>query len=113
MITTLSLGDVMLNGKAICSPESPAIISENMPLNEIIDSFSHSPNLNYAVKGDDGRLTGVISLEHLKETLTMTAIYDCVFAMDIMQPADIVCSQKTGLKDLYELYTEKIPTLFL
>ncbi|WP_044963066.1 cation:proton antiporter domain-containing protein [Treponema denticola] len=107
LITTLSLGDVMLNGKAICSPESPAIISENMPLNEIIDSFSHSPNLNYAVKGDDGRLTGVISLEHLKETLTMTAIYDCVFAMDIMQPADIVCSQKTGLKDLYELYTEK------
>ena len=107
LMETLSVGDVMLNGKTICSPDSPAVISENVPLSAIIDSFSHSPNLNYAVKGDDGRLTGMISLDHLKETLTMTGIYDCVFAMDIMQPADIVCSQKTGLKDLYELYTEK------
>jgi len=97
----------MLNGKTICSPDSPAVISENVPLSVIIDSFSHSPNLNYAVKDGDGNLSGIISLDHLKETLTMTAIYDCVFAMDIMQPAAIVCSDKTGLKDLYELYTEK------
>lgn len=50
------------------------------------------------VKVDDGRLAGVIILDQLKETLTMTAIYDCVFAMDIMQPAEIVCSEKTVLK---------------
>lgn len=107
LMQTLSVGDVMWNGKVICSAESPAIIPENMPLNNIIDSFSRSSNLNYAVRSSDGTLAGMISLEHLKETLTMTAIYDCVFAMDIMQPADIVCSEKTGLKDLYELYTEK------
>ena len=107
MIETLSVEDVVLNGKSICSPNSPAIIPENFPLSAIIDSFSRSPNLNYAVKDSDGNISGIISLDHLKETLTMTAIYDCVFAMDIMQPAAIVCSDKTGLKDLYELYIEK------
>lgn len=107
LMETLSVGDVVLNGKTICSPDSPAVISEKVPLSVIIDSFSRSPNLNYAVKNSDGGLAGMISLEHLKEALTMTAIYDCVFAMDIMQPADIVCSERTGLKELYELYTEK------
>ncbi|WP_041610898.1 cation:proton antiporter [Treponema brennaborense] len=101
-----SVADVTWSGQSICSAESPAIVSETTTLNHIIDSFSRNGNLNYAVKDADGKLIGVITIEHLKECLLISELSESLVAFDVMEPVKVTCTGETPVPDIYRQFTE-------
>lgn len=107
------LKDVTWGTEKICSATSPAIVLETDTISSILDSFSRHNNLNYAVKSAGGNLVGVISLEHIKETLQIGEMAESILAMDIMDSPFITCSPEDSLPDAYEMFdkydTESIP----
>ncbi len=101
-----TVNDVRWGNMRICDEHSPAIVNENDTTITIMDSFSHQQNLNYAVRGTDGKLSGVISLEHLKEVMQMGEFADSLLALDIMDPVSATCKADMTLPDAYKLFEE-------
>lgn len=95
--------DVMFGNDYVCNQNSPAIVTETTTLSQIVDSFSHQHNLNYVVKSDN-KLTGVISLEHVKEVLSIGEFADGLLAMDVMDKPSVTCTPQMSLPDVYELF---------
>ena len=98
--------DVMWGKEKICNYDSPAIVNETDSLFTILNSFSRNQNLNYAVKNSQGKLVGVISLEHLKEVMQIGDFAESMLAMDIMDPPTITVKPSTTLPDAYTLFEE-------
>ncbi|MBO5136964.1 MAG: cation:proton antiporter [Spirochaetaceae bacterium] len=101
------VSDITWGNNKICRTSSPAVVQETETLHNIIDSFSRNENLNYAVKNKNGELTGVITLEHLKEALLVTDLSESLMAFDIMEPVTITCLPETPLTEIYKLFTER------
>ena len=98
--------DVMWGKEKICNYDSPAIVDENESLFTILNSFSRNQNLNYAVRDHQGKLIGIISLEHLKEVMQIGDFAESMLAMDVMDPAKITVKPSTSLPDAYALFEE-------
>ena len=98
--------DVMWGKEKICNYDSPAIVNENDSLFTILNSFSRNQNLNYAVKNHQGKLVGIISLEHLKEVMQIGDFAESMLAMDVMDPAKITVKPSTTLPDAYALFED-------
>ena len=62
--------------------------------------------MNYAVKNHQGKLVGVISLEHLKEVMQIGDFAESMLAMDIMNPVTVTVKPSTTLPDAYQLFEE-------
>lgn len=107
------LTDVTWGTEKICSAASPAIVLETDTISSILDSFSRHNNLNYVVKSVEGNLVGVISLEHIKETLQIGEMAESILAMDVMDSPFVTCSPEDSLPDAYKMFdeydTEAIP----
>lgn len=107
------VADVTWGADKICSETSPAIVSETQTIRAILDSFYRHNNLNYAVRSENGKLIGVISLEHLKETLAIGELAENLLAADIMDPVTVTCSPQNTLPEAYALFdkydTEAMP----
>lgn len=103
--------DIMWGNMYICDKNSPAIVNETTTIKEILDSFTRQQNLNYVVKHND-KLSGIISLEHLKEVLQIGELAESLLAMDIMDAPDLCCSPETTLPEAYDLF-EKTDTAAL
>ena len=105
--------DITWGNAPICRTDSPAIVQETTTLNEIICSFSHHENLSYAVQSKDGKLSGIITLEHLKEALLVTELSESLMACDVMETPSATCTASTPVPELYKLFsdydTETIP----
>ena len=105
--------DITWGNSSICRADSPAIVSETTTLNEIICSFSHHENLSYAVQSKNGKLSGIITLEHLKEALLVTELSESLMACDVMETPVATCTASTPVPELYKLFsdydTETIP----
>ena len=99
--------DVTWGNIHICNSESPAIVLETDRLFTILNSFSKNPNLNYVVKSNTtGELTGVISLEHLKDVMQIGDFAESMLAMDVMDKPTVTCKPSTTLPDAYNLFEE-------
>ncbi|MBO5731020.1 MAG: cation:proton antiporter [Treponema sp.] len=105
--------DITWGNVSICRSDSPAIVQETTTLNEIICSFSHHENLSYAVQNKDGKLSGIITLEHLKEALLVTELSESLMACDVMEVPEVTCTATTPVPELYNLFsnydTETVP----
>ena len=99
--------DITSGGKPICSPDSPAIVTETTLLKDILDSFSHQHNLNYVVRDSDGKLSGIITIDHLKESFLILDMSDGVLAMDIMEPVKKTCRPDTPIPDVLSMFQEE------
>lgn len=106
LMKNLKVSDVTWADEPICSLLSPAIVYETTSLQSIIDSFSRYQNQNYVVRNTDGTLEGVITLEHLKESLLVGEISAGLLAMDVMDNNTLSCVPDTPLTDLYKLFSE-------
>ena len=99
--------DVTWGNEHICNSESPAIVCETDMLFKILNSFSKNQNLNYVVKNsENGKLAGIISLEHLKEVMQIGDFAESMLAMDVMDKPVITCKPSTTLPDAYKLFEE-------
>lgn len=113
IIKNCVVSDVKIGEFSICSENSPAIVEETACLSKILQSFSHNINANYAVKTVDGKLAGVITLEHFKESLQIMELSDAIMAMDILEPSAATCRPNDALSDVMKTFetfdTEALP----
>lgn len=100
------VNDVTWGKNHICNSESPSIVLETDRLFTILNSFSHNQNLNYVVKSTDGTLSGIISLEHLKEVMQIGDFAESMLAMDVMDTPTVTCKPSTLLPDAYKLFED-------
>ncbi len=98
--------DITWGQEKICNYDSPAIVGETERLFNILNRFSHNHNLNYVVKGTDGTLAGIISLEHLKEVMQIGEFAETMLAMDVMDMPTVTCKPSTTLPEAYKLFEE-------
>ncbi|MBQ0052728.1 MAG: cation:proton antiporter [Treponema sp.] len=102
--------DVALNGSKICRPDSYTIVRDTDTVGKIIASFSHHENSNYEVKGTDGenegKLIGVITLEHLKEAMAIGEMGEFMLAMDIMERVKVTAKPHFALPEAYQLFED-------
>lgn len=105
--------DVTCGGECICSKNSVAIVEEITSLHTILNSFSRNHNLNYVVKTKDGKLAGIITLEHLKESLMVSELSESLMAMDILEPCATFCTPEMMIPEVFNAFettdTEALP----
>ena len=113
IMKTCKVSDVKCAGLSVCSPETPAIVKETTLLCDLLQSFSHNLNVNYAVKTKDNKLSGIITLEHLKESLQFLELSDGLMALDIQEQPPITCNPDMLIPEVFELFekydTEALP----
>jgi len=100
------VSDVSSNGEAICSSISHSIVGDMDTLGDIISSFSKHENMNYEVRGSDGKLLGQISLEHIKEVMQLGDFAEGIPAMDIMEKPKATCLPAMSLPEAYKLFAD-------
>jgi len=98
--------DVKWGHNKICDYDSDSIVKENDVLFTILNSFSKNPYLNYVVKNKEGKLVGIISLEHLKEVMQIGDFAESMLAMDVMDPPKVTVKPSTTLPEAYQLFEE-------
>ena len=106
IMKTCSVQDITLAGSPICAENSSAIVTETTKLHDILDSFSKNHNLNYVVKDSEGNFAGIITLEHLKESLQVQEMSDAIMAMDILEPTKTSCTPTMLIPDVLKLFDE-------
>ena len=77
--------EVTVNGKAVASSTSYAIVNENDPIGKIIADFATHENMNYEVRGRDGLLAGQVSLARIKDAMQIGALADMMPVFDVME----------------------------
>ncbi|WP_443740471.1 cation:proton antiporter domain-containing protein [Treponema berlinense] len=106
LIKTTLVKDVEVEGEKICSPDNYAIVNETDMVGQIINSFSQHSNMNYAVRGSDGKIAGQISLEHIKEAMQIGEMGSYMLSMDIMDKPALTCTPDTPLPETYKLFDD-------
>lgn len=106
LIKTTLVKDVEVDGEKICSPDNYAIVNETDMVGQIINSFSQHSNMNYAVRGSDGKIAGQISLEHIKEAMQIGEMGSYMLSMDIMDKPALTCTPDTPLPETYKLFDD-------
>lgn len=106
LMKTCKVSDVSWGEISVCSPKSPAIVTETTTLQVIIDTFSRQQNLNYVVKNAEGKLSGIITLDILKEALLCSELSESLMAMDIMEKPYITCRADMTIPELNKLFAE-------
>lgn len=99
--------DVCWGNESICARESHAIVMETETIGNIIDTFSSHHNQTFVVRDAENHLLGIITLEHLKETLLLGEIAESMLAIDIMDPPEYTCRPELTLPELYEKFSEE------
>ena len=106
--------DVTWGSEKICCADSHAIVNETEKICHILKNFETHHNQSFAVAStESGKLSGIITLEHLKETLMIGEFADTLLAVDIMDKPLCTCSPEDSLPDVYKKFsdadTESLP----
>ena len=99
--------DVTWGSEKICCADSHAIVSETEKICHILKNFETHHNQSFAVASSEtGKLSGIITLEHLKETLMIGEFADTLLAIDIMDKPICTCSPEDSLPDVYKKFSD-------
>ncbi len=100
------VSDVTWGTEKICSPDSASVVSEMDYISHILDRFETSHFQHFAVKDNEGKLSGFIPLEHLKETLQLGDFAEGMLALDIMDKPSVTCTPEMPLPDVYKVFSD-------
>lgn len=78
-------------------------IYEETPLSKVLQIFSENDYLHYPVVNDDGKLVGVLTIEHLKDSFTALGLQEFLLAHDIMDAPVAVVTPQTDMPSATEL----------
>ena len=98
------VSDITVSGNPVCSATSYAIVGEYDNIGKIITEFAEHENMNYEVRGADGKLIGQISLARIKEALQIGAFANIMPVFDIMEKPQATCTPNTPLPEAYQLF---------
>lgn len=86
--------------------ESASVVRDTTTIKDILAIFETHHNQTFAVSGMDGKLTGIITLEHLKESLAIGEMAEQLLAMDIMDKPSHVCVKDAMLSEVCAIMEE-------
>lgn len=82
---------------------NPPLIKDNMPLDEIMSLFSQTSNLYYPVVAADKKLSGIISIDNIKNMLMERDMGDLILAADLKEPVPATVSEDTMLSEAQKI----------
>lgn len=107
ILKSTKVKNVMWGNETVCCADSPAIVRENEKISSILTNFETHHNQSFAVKDStSGTLIGIITLEHLKETLMIGEFAETLLATDIMEKPACSCSPEETLPEVYKKFSE-------
>ncbi|MBN1913637.1 MAG: cation:proton antiporter [Candidatus Omnitrophica bacterium] len=83
--------------------KNPPLIKDNFSLDKILSIFSQTANLYYPVVGPDNRLSGIVSVDNIKNILAEKELAGLILAADLKDPAVAKISDKAMLSDAQEI----------
>ena len=83
--------------------KNPPLIYESMQLADILRIFSENDNLYYPVINRDKKLSGIISIEGIRQTFLETDIGGLILAHDLMEPVITSVSKDTHIAEAREI----------
>lgn len=83
--------------------ESISLIYENMSLSQILKIFSETDNLYYPVVSGDKKLLGVITVDHIKNSLMTSGLHSFLLAYDLMEPVVAKTSPEIPMSEVNEI----------
>ncbi|RLG09198.1 sodium:proton exchanger [Candidatus Pacearchaeota archaeon] len=100
--------DIIKMSKAsdVLSKNVPFIL-EKTPLNKIMEIISETENLYYPVVDKNGHLIGVITIEGIKNVLTLKDVEEIVLAIDIAEPVKYFVYEDTPLEEVMDILRKK------
>ncbi len=107
IINSANIKDVKWGTEFICDEKSPSIVNEMDTIANILEQFEHHHNQSFAVTNSEGKLTGVITLEHLKDTLLIGDFAEGMLAVDVMDIPEYTCKALDPLPYVYKRFTDK------
>uniref|UniRef100_UPI0026077189 cation:proton antiporter domain-containing protein n=1 Tax=Oceanispirochaeta sp. TaxID=2035350 RepID=UPI0026077189 len=105
--------DLILQSRAgdLADREIP-MIKENEPLQGILKIFAERDNLYYPVVNTEGMLTGILSIEKLKDTFIASDLSKFLLAHDIMDKVIYKCTKDTSAAEIYSFFKKSnIPSV--
>jgi len=79
------------------------LIYENMSLTEILKIFSETDNLYYPVVDKSKKLLGVITVDHIKNSLMTSGLDSFILAYDLMEPVIAKTSSDLPMTEVQEI----------
>jgi Kef-type K+ transport system membrane component KefB/predicted transcriptional regulator len=79
------------------------LIYENMTLAQILKIFSETDNLYYPVVDENKKLLGVITVDHIKNSLTTSGLDSFLLAYDLMEPVVAKASYDLPMVEVQEI----------
>ncbi|MBU1998704.1 MAG: cation:proton antiporter [Candidatus Omnitrophota bacterium] len=96
--------DFLQNTKIVeVMDRNPPMVKDNASLDEILQIFSRSANLYYPVVGNDNKLSGIISVDNIKNILTERELGGLVLAADLKEPIVATVSGVTNLSEAMKI----------
>ncbi len=83
-----------------------SVIHEGMHLNEVLQVYGTSAAINFPVVDVSGHLTGVITVESIKSSLTATELDNLLLAHDLMESVVVTTSPDVPLADALDQMNE-------
>lgn len=87
--------------KDLMNPKPPVIV-ESMTLKEIFKIFSKNDSLYYPVTNNKQKLTGIITVDHIKQIFLERSLEGFVLAYDLMEKPIAVTTPETPLPKVQE-----------
>lgn len=101
------IADVTWGTEKICSCESNAIIKDTDTLEKVLLNFEKHHNQSFSVaSSSDGKLIGIIRLEHLKEILMLGDFAEGLLASDVMDTPKTICTAQETLPEVYKKFND-------
>ncbi|MFH1570638.1 MAG: CBS domain-containing protein [Gemmatimonadota bacterium] len=75
------------------------LVRVSMPLRQVMDLYGRSSAINYPVVNADGRLSGIITVESIKNSLMASELHGLLLAHDLMEPVPDTTAPETPLAE--------------
>ncbi len=82
------------------------VVKENEPVIDIAEKFSMTDQTIFPVVNEDGELTGVVTINDLREIFMNQEMWRWIIAADIMQPVMIKADENTPLRETFNLMNQ-------
>ncbi|MDD5618452.1 MAG: cation:proton antiporter [Candidatus Omnitrophica bacterium] len=83
--------------------KNPPLLHENTPLERILELFSETNNFYYPVVDSEKRLTGIVSIDNLRNAVRDPDLKGFILAADLKEPVKITVSSDETLSKAKEM----------
>ncbi|WP_028975236.1 cation:proton antiporter [Spirochaeta cellobiosiphila] len=95
--------DLIVKSKALdVIDKAPILIRDNTPITKVLAKISESESLYFPVVNKDNQLTGVLSIEGIKNAFIAQELTDMILAHDLMEPVSYACGKDNPLPEVLE-----------